>query len=468
MSSKTFIVTLMALSLIVTATIGVGAQVGRINPPDPPEEVRRAIEEKARQLDLGAAKYRIYEQVSITGVRGWSQSFERAILYYVPGHGVLMLSYDLNNRAYNRVMSTPSNPQPLGLPISNEFRCLTPNPRDRYQLFERGIIFWRAAEDRYVIDRDLLRLTSPGNCTGSRPPVATVVTAPEGRRHRYRVSIIGFTVNRQTNDDPMQSDGKGDELYIVSLVGRFQSNGELISHTLERGVLMGDTNQRPGNEERQTVGNLSDDGGIGDGYTYMPAPNRQGRYSKPALPWVVYEGELTTGFDALMVIPFIWEWDGDDRQYTNFRDTYFGPTGRPAFFYGARLRRDWVTRLVSESVSAPNGISPNSAFGQSPVLTVPPARLTVFPEGDRPIGLDEDGSNPRAFVPKVLFLTDQLAQRAVATNFPLPAVSSSSGNTGMTVEQFGRLGPGVIPIRYRGTDEGTGDYTLFLKVEQLP
>jgi hypothetical protein len=71
-------------------------------------------------------------------------------------------------------------------------------------------------------------------------------------------------------------------------------------------------------------------------------------------------------------------------------------------------------------------------------------------------------------VPKILFLTDQLAQRAATTNLPLPAATSSNGNTGTTVEQFGRLGPGVFPIRYSGTDERTGDYTLFLKVEQLP
>jgi len=72
------------------------------------------------------------------------------------------------------------------------------------------------------------------------------------------------------------------------------------------------------------------------------------------------------------------------------------------------------------------------------------------------------------FVPKVLFLTEQLAQRVVTRNYPLPAVRTTDGDTGTLVEPFGTLGRGVIPIHYSGTDEGTGDYTLLVKVEQIP
>jgi hypothetical protein len=45
----------------------------------------------------------------------------------------------------------------LGFPISNEFRGLTPDARDRYQLFERGTIFLRAAESRYFVEQGAVR-----------------------------------------------------------------------------------------------------------------------------------------------------------------------------------------------------------------------------------------------------------------------------------------------------------------------
>jgi hypothetical protein len=469
MRCKVFMVTLVALFLFAADAQRVSAQpgVGQIGPP---EGIRRALEEKARQLDLGAPYSSIQEYTATPGgIRGWAQAFDRGRLFYVPGYGVLLMSPRMSREAYSR---TGRESETLGFPISNEFRCLTPDPRDRYQLFERGTIFWRAAENRYSIEVGLARLATPGNCARPGGPTGTVVTSPTSR-NRYRVSIVGFTANRQTFDGHQELDGKGDEVYIVAQVAKFQSNGEMTSYTYGRGVLMGDINQRPPAEERLQAGNLSPEGGIGDGSTYMPGRNPSVRYRSPTLPWVVYEGDLTAGYDALMVIPTIWEWDGDDRQLDSYRNVYFGP-GRPEFFYGRPpIRSDWVTQLVSESVRSPNGIAPAS-WGRGPVITVASAQVWPIRGGDQPIGLDSPTASnsevvgPRGvFVPKVLFLTERLAQRVVATNYPLPAGGSSSGNIATTVDSFARLGPGVVPIQYRGTDEGTGDYTLFVKVEQI-
>ena len=133
-----------------------------------------------------------------------------------------------------------------------------------------------------------------------------------------------------------------------------------------------------------------------------------------------------------------------------------------------------MTQLVSESVRSPNGLAPAS-WGRGPVISVPSAQVWPIRGGDQPIGMDlptdsnREVVGPRGvLVPKVLFLTEQLVQRVVATNYPVPAGGGSSGNIGTTVDSFARLGPGVVPIRYRGTDEGTGDYTLLVKVEQIP
>ena len=475
MRRRNITVTMVAFFLFVTAAPGTRAQVGQIGAP---EGIRQQIEEKARSFNLGSAIGDIREYQSITGVRGWWEVFERGTLFYVPRHGVLLLrgGMHLEYRGHNWERTGTNNA--LGLPISNELRCLTPDPRDRYQLFERGAIFWRAAENHYFTEQGFTPAT-PGDCHRRPGPTGTVVTGPEERpgapppvRHRYRVSIIGFSVNRQTNDGLQEVDGKGDEIYITAQVAKFLP-GQLTSHTMTTGVLMGDTNLRPANEERMTIGNLSPDGGIGDGYTYIPRRNPAGRYRTPTLPWVVYEGELTTGFDALMVIPVIWEWDGDAVALRAFQSVYLA-LRRPEFFYGRPpIRTEWFSQLVSESVRSSNGIAPPS-WGRGPVITVPGAQFWPIPGGDQPIGLDlptdsnrEVVGPRRVFVPKVVFLTDQLAQRVVLTNYPLPALRTSDGNTGTTVEPYGTLGAGVVPIRYKGTDEGSGDYILYVQVEQV-
>jgi hypothetical protein len=488
MSRKFFILTAAALFIFVAVVQRERAQEGRIGPPD---GIREAIEAKARELNLGSPwSGNIYEYTAIPGgIRGWQQDYDRGSLLYVPGHGVLFMTSAMRSAyrgdPYSRLTHR------LGFPIANEFRCLTPDPRDRYQLFEGGTIYWRAAENQYVIEPNAPRPATPGDCPRRGGPVATVVTEPQvplGRkppqRHRYRVSIIGFNVTRQTFDGYQEVDGKGDEVYVAAQVTKFNANGEMFSNTGERGVLMGDINLLPVDEERLQAGNLSDQGGIGDGFTYLPARNPSVRYSKPTLPWVVYEGELIQGFDALTVIPSIWEWDNDYYSYQWYQKWAFGlrPGGRPAFFYDPEPGRGrpvpdtrtvgsgWITQIVSESVRSPNGLAPTSSWGEGPVISYPGNPILVNPSGDQPIGANppNDGDPRRVFVPQILFLTEQLAQRVVRTNFPLPAVRTSNGNTGITAEQFARLGPGVIPVRYHGRDEGMGDYTIFLKVEQVP
>src|SRR4051812_22763172 len=90
MNSRNFIVTIIALCLFVSTTMEVGAQVGRIGPPD---NVRQEIEAKARALDLGRATYDIIEATRNTGgIRAWYQPYERGTVYSVPGYGVLWMS----------------------------------------------------------------------------------------------------------------------------------------------------------------------------------------------------------------------------------------------------------------------------------------------------------------------------------------------------------------------------------------
>jgi hypothetical protein len=133
----------------------------------------------------------------------------------------------------------------------------------------------------------------------------------------------------------------------------------------------------------------------------------------------------------------------------------------------------WVTNLVRDSLNSPTGFTTSRGLGTGPVINFTGNSVGLFREGDQPIGLSNAPAsqarlNARLFSPQILFLTYRLAQTVVTRQFPVPAVRSTNGSTGTIVEPFATLGPGVIPIRYAGSDEGTGDYTIFLKVERIP
>ena len=280
MKRKNLMFTLIALFLFAGAAMEASAQV--------PDDIRRVIEDKARERDLGGlSSVGFYQVTSRPSGTVWAGYYDRGTVFGLRPYGATTLTRAVES-AYLDQFRESIGFAPIGLPITDEIRCRTPDPRDRYQVFEHGVFFWRASQNRWIGYANLRPPRSTGDCV-IPGPTATVVTEPaEGTGERFRVSIIGFTANRQTLDDARQLDGKGDEVYVVAQVLKFQPNGQIVSNTFERSVLMGDTNQRPANEERMTVGGASGDGGIRNGDTYLPPNATRLRYSHPALPWIVY------------------------------------------------------------------------------------------------------------------------------------------------------------------------------------
>src|SRR5687768_15439699 len=43
---------------------------------------------------------------------------------------------------------------------------------------------------------------------------------------RFRVTLTGFTVHRPTHDNPLQTDGKGDEVYVLAEVAQYDHHRE--------------------------------------------------------------------------------------------------------------------------------------------------------------------------------------------------------------------------------------------------
>ena len=135
---------------------------------------------------------------------------------------------------------------------------------------------------------------------------------PVGKR--YRVSVIGFWAARQTYDDPLQLDGKGDEVYLAAHVAHLDTTREdVVEHAVLRTDVMGDVN---GYGDRIRVGAANGDGGAGGILSGDRIPTRtlapaNAKGNTRGFPFVLFEGELIPGASALVVTPTIWEWDAN-------------------------------------------------------------------------------------------------------------------------------------------------------------
>lgn len=448
------------------------------------DSVRQTLAEKARMRSLGSARTEPFQNTSPTGAIAWRQAFENGDVLIVPGRGTIVMSTNML-RAY-RGDPNAALSHTLGFPITDELGCRTPDPNDRYQVFERGVIFWRAATGRGTVHQGMAAPSPAGNCVVPGP-TATVVTAPASApRQHYRVTILGFAAEQQTSDDPWNLDGKGDEVYVNAQVIKFAPNGTILSYTSDRSVLMGDVNERPASEERVLAGSASDQGGIVSGSAYRPGTAARRTYSHPTLPWVVFDGELAQGTDAVMVIPTIWEWDDKDTtrvySYENFyfKRPYFAFFQKPLPILSQQhhgdpatpVGRSWVQQLISQSLAAPGGIAPTSVWGQGPVIQFPGNATFLDRTGDQPIGLSvpAEGSvertrNLRSFVPQIVFLTAPLAHTAATTVYPLPALPAPSDGTTVSDPLVSR--PGIVALRYRGGDSSSGNYILYVRIEEV-
>lgn len=255
---------------------------------------------------------------------------------------------------------------------------------------------------------------------------------------RFRVMLTGFIVNDQTEDNILETDGKGDEVYIVANVAQYDAYTQeypdgpaaettlgsndpyhgagnvTLSRTLVSDI-MGDVNNQE-NPPRISAGSAGREGGLKTGNSFPRyAPWAvQGSVNEARPPMLLWEGVLRRGRDLVIIVPTIWEWDG----------------GNPA------MRRQYEREVVHYLLYATR-TRENHVYTWS-LLT----GTDAFGAGDRPIGMLADS---RFWFPKGVLLNYDVALRAAAAASPY------------TRE------PGSIELRYFGRGE---DYTLYLKIER--
>lgn len=269
--------------------------------------------------------------------------------------------------------------------------------------------------------------TRAGRKASSTPATAAALPASA----RYRVTLTGFRVNRESWDTFLETDGKGDEIAISAEVLTVGADGKPIGDPRWlKSVVYGDRNNFPAREQagsRSTLGGLK----TGDNVPALPDPwSRRGDPSATRLPLLLWEGELRLNENAVVVAPTVWELDSDDVLTAAPANTVLGVTQ--------------VVRAVAPLASTIPGTSALMPAVTSATEIASQAATFQKESMNRPIGLTREGR----YSPKLVVLNVRTAEASLA-----PGAGK---------------GPGVIEVRYTDPEDLKGDYTLFLHVERLP
>lgn len=303
--------------------------------------------------------------------------------------------------------------------------------------------------------------------------VTRIAQPPRAPRGFFRVTLNGFRVNHESDDDILEGDGRGDEIFITTNNWMIHKDGTYQSFRQIRTKVMGDPNGHP---ERVAAGTKSpglrldsSPGGLQTGDTF-PWNQPWKRTRDPLAdrpPVVLWNGYLTQGEDTVVLLPIVWEWDSDDVSDSQRSVA----DGLPLWFNYQRAA------IASYSTSPPG-----SPFHLRSVVVNPVELLTTYyaaflrqgysdgvrqgyPQGriplagkagTRPIGYEEAYTNTSTA--ETVALPDGLTPIEMVLTY-----DSATDAARATID----LGvPGVYEFRYVDSHDH-GDYSLYLQVERL-
>lgn len=271
----------------------------------------------------------------------------------------------------------------------------------------------------------------------------------------YRVTLNGFRVNRETYDTAFETDGKGDEVFIVSEAALINRTFAVRHRVSRRSKTYGDTN---GFTERVQAGGRSEKGGLKTGDR---APNRDLSQPRPAgmstlnddFPMLLWQGDLYDGNNAVVIMPTIWEWDLRSINFPPHPGAVIPhdvpPPLKLQLDFDRWLRNDFgrfvATRIRTVFRSPFVGQAQRAGWAQERSNA---DIFTMGTNGTRVIGLRpaERVASTDVFQPMVLILTFAAAEQVLR---------NSNGIFELTYEE----------PRCCGLE---GSYTLFLQLERLP
>ena len=279
--------------------------------------------------------------------------------------------------------------------------------------------------------------------TGSQP-MEGEASAPANlsvSRGRYRLSISRIRVNHESEDDPLQSDGKGDEVYLSVAVLEGGAKGlKMGPSRLVTSTQIGDTNGFSG--VRIRGGTQSTSGGLRTGDEVPLSP-----------PLLLWDSTLTDRIDAVLVAPTIWEYDGRGLRETKVHYEWL-KVMQP---HGARILTNWIRYQEPSDWASVFRTGPVKPQDLRQMLGVCACAISVRDADhwartsdamggyNRPIGLNNEIHSP-GFRPRAAVVTVPTAEASLA----------------------GGKGAIEIPIQYRDGVTGSGDYTIYVLLERVP
>ena len=302
-------------------------------------------------------------------------------------------------------------------------------------------------------------------------PKATATVTGADPAPRYRLSVLGFKVDRQSKEINDARDGNSDEVYFAAVVNRttLTKIPLPVVNAPNASVVM---SRSHGDEAvsvpygRIRAGTASATGGIRTG-DVIPAgldPNAPtGAPRNGTFPMVLWEGSLGDD-DVVVVHPTLWEDDVNPIVQAIWLKAVMDEAA-----VGYRNAQSTTSTIYSMAVTSPRVYRdpyPTGALGgdelfQCTSIAVNLVRRPCEAHGvDRPIGLAFEG-NPMSWTEAILTLTKVGVERAVAQSWP---DASSNG-------PFATPGTFVLQLLDRGDpaiSENIARYYLYFRVERLP
>jgi hypothetical protein len=296
--------------------------------------------------------------------------------------------------------------------------------------------------------------------------------APSGM---FKVTLNGFSVLHESSDDPLEGDGRRDEVYIVAEVWVFDRNGQSTFRRSLRSAIMGDPTNRP---ERVPAGSAQPGifgGQVGGLRTGDSFPTREPWRRASAItgnndraPMKLWEGELVQGHNVVAIMPTVWEWDSNGISETErswitsveaWLSGFHGPVFSEGLFrhFGLADNRGAKPRLTDLITRWQPGVAIVQTFG-----IIPFALTGSSSDGNRPIGISDSGSqggfrHHETLTPAVLALTLDSARHATVT---------STSDKGLGVFEMTYRDLHLRDRRYVPNPNG-GFYRLYVQVERV-
>lgn len=246
-------------------------------------------------------------------------------------------------------------------------------------------------------------------------------------RATFRLRLHGFVVHRQTWDDTVRTDGRGDEVYLVYNSDTVDITGRNDTKRTSAWGALSATHRA-----LQT----------GDRFPAGPWPAEAHATSAP-----LFEAELIQGRTAGIFIPAIFESDGFDEIAIAYNRAVYAS-------------RTAIQTVIAKLINGPALTHARQILRRGETLGLDGLTASVLhgegftgERGDRPVGMvpppPRRSTATYTFVPQGLVLTYDAANAIVRNDL------------------FG-AGPGVVVVTYRDDERLRGEYSLYFLVDRIP